>query len=103
MAVKRARTRQQVVEDFGNQAEKEPVARPVPVKSLTRVPAWKLRNREPKHVQIMLRASESQRALLQAAAEHQELSQQKILESIVWPVLEEQYGTSDTTDVVSPT
>lgn len=103
MAVKRARTRQQVIEDFGNQAEKEPAARPVMVKSLTGIPAWKRRNREPKNIQIMLRASESQRALLQAAAEHQELSQQKILENIVWPVLEERYGNSETTDVVSPT
>lgn len=55
-------------------------------------PAWKQRNREPKHIQIMLRASESQRELLQAAAEDQEKSQQKILEEIVWPVLEERYG-----------
>lgn len=92
MAVKRTRTRQQVVEDFGNQAEKEPAVRLVPVKSLTGIPAWKRRNKEPKHVQIMLRASESQRELLQAAAEHQEISQQKILEALVWPILEEKYG-----------
>jgi hypothetical protein len=96
MAVKRQRTKQQVIEDFGNQAEKEPAARPAPIKSLTVIPAWKRRNREPKHVQIMLRASESQRELLQAASEHQEVSQQKILEALVWPVLEEQYGITET-------
>lgn len=95
MAVRRPRTIKQVVEDFGNQAEKEPAARPAPVKSLTRFPAWKIRNKEPKHVQIMLRASESQRELLQAAAEHQEISQQKILENLVWPILEEQYGITE--------
>lgn len=95
MAVKRPRTRAQVVEDFGNQAEKEPAARPAPIKSLTGIPAWKRRNKEPKHIQIMLRASESQRELLQAAAEHQEISQQKILENLVWPVLEQQYGVTE--------
>jgi hypothetical protein len=61
------------------------------------LPAWKRRNKEPKHVQIMLRASESQRELLQTASEHQEISQQKILEALVWPVLEEQYGEGSTT------
>jgi hypothetical protein len=77
--------------EFIESAEK-PAGRPSTVRDLTGIPAWKRRNREPKHVQIMLRASESQRELLQAAAEHQEISQQKILEALVWPILEEQYG-----------
>lgn len=89
MVAKRTR-----MEAFVEAAEK-PARPPAAVKALTGIPAWKRRNREPKHVQIMLRASESQRELLQAASEHQEKSQQKILEEIVWPVLEEQYGVTE--------
>lgn len=67
------------------------------IKTLTGIPAWKIRNREPKHRRVMLRVSESQLALLQTAAEHQEKSQQKVLEEIVWPVLEEKYGYESNT------
>lgn len=95
MAVKRGRSRAQVIADFTNQAEHEPAARPAPVKDMRGLPAWKRRNKEPKHIQIMLRASESQRELLQAASEHQEKSQQKILEELVWPILEEKYGITE--------
>lgn len=90
-----------VVEDpaaevFVESAEKPAPARRIPsVKALTGIPAWKRRNREPKHRRVMLRVSESQLALLQVAAEDQEKSQQKILEEIVWPVLEEQYGVTE--------
>lgn len=92
------------IAEFGEGFEKPIVRRrpsSLPVKNRPAEPAWKRRNREPKHIQIMLRASESQRALLQAAADHQEKSQQKILEEIVWPVLEEQYG-AEAVDEVSP-
>lgn len=66
-------------------------------------PAWKRRNREPKHRGVQFRCSDSQLDILQAASIRQEKSMQKILEAIVWPVLEEQYGTGTTdTDVVAP-
>lgn len=55
-------------------------------------PAWKQRNREPKTRGIMLRCSESQHQLLKIASLDDEMSQQKVLERIVWPVLEERYG-----------
>ena len=86
-------------EAFAGSFEHHRPSRPaMRVKERPHEPAWKRRNREPKHRRVMLRVSESQLALLQAAAEHQEKSQQKILEELVWPVLEEQYGitTEDT-------
>ena len=55
-------------------------------------PAWKTRNREPKTTGTQFRFSDSQLKLLQMAKADQEKSMQKILEAIVWPVLEEQYG-----------
>lgn len=58
-------------------------------------PAWKRRNREPKHRGVQFRCSDSQLDLLQAASMSQEKSMQKILEAIVWPVLEEQYGVTE--------
>lgn len=92
MVVKR-HTRAERIEEFGNQAE-QPAPRPT-VKALTGIPAWKRRNKEPKTRQIMLRASNSQLALLQSASDHEERSQQKILEELVWPTLEEKYGISE--------
>ncbi|MDP9987373.1 ParB-like chromosome segregation protein Spo0J [Arthrobacter oryzae] len=55
--------------------------------------AWKQRNREPKTGGINFRASTSQLELLRTAALVEEISQQKILERLVWPVLEERYGS----------
>lgn len=55
-------------------------------------PAWWHRNQEPKRRGIMLRCSDSQLELLQRAAEDGETSQQKVLERLVWPVLEDRYG-----------
>jgi hypothetical protein len=54
---------------------------------------WKRRNREPKTGGINFRASESQLDLLRTAALVEEISQQKILERLVWEVLEEKYGS----------
>ena len=67
------------------------------------LPSWKQRNLEPKRRGTQFRCSESQIALLQVAALDQEMSIQKVLERIVWPALEERYGTGEATDVVSPT
>jgi hypothetical protein len=55
-------------------------------------PYWKIRNREPKNRGIAIRASDSQLQLLRTASFVEEQSMQKILEKIVWPVLEENYG-----------
>jgi hypothetical protein len=55
--------------------------------------AWKQRNREPKTGGINFRASTSQLELLRTAALVEEISQQKILERLVWPILEERYGS----------
>lgn len=55
---------------------------------------WKRRNREPKSGGINFRASASQLDLLRTAALVEEISQQKILERLVWPILEEKYGAS---------
>ena len=57
---------------------------------------WKRRNREPKSGGINFRASASQLDLLRTAALVEEMSQQKILERLVWPILEEKYGTGST-------
>lgn len=54
---------------------------------------WKRRNREPKSGGINFRASASQLDLLRTAALVEEISQQKILERLVWPILEEKYGS----------
>jgi hypothetical protein len=54
---------------------------------------WKRRNREPKTGGINFRASESQLDLLRTAALVEEISQQKVLERLVWEVLEEKYGS----------
>lgn len=54
---------------------------------------WKVRNREPKVGGINFRASSSQLDLLRTAALVEEVSQQKVLERLVWPILEEKYGS----------
>jgi len=53
---------------------------------------WKRRNREPKTSGINLRASPSQLDLLRSESLVEEISQQKVLERILWPILEEKYG-----------
>jgi hypothetical protein len=56
------------------------------------LPAWKRRNKEPKTSGANIRVSKSQLELLRRAAEAEEISQQKLIENILWPVLEERYG-----------
>lgn len=84
----RTRNTEQAIQAFGEQAEHQAPA----AKQGKRVPAWKLRNKEPKTGGINFRASQSQLELLRQAAADQEISQQKILERIVWPALELAYG-----------
>jgi hypothetical protein len=85
------------IADFGEDFEKPARAtrRQSAVRTVTKgEPAWKRRNREVKHRGVQFRCSDSQLDLLQAASIHQEKSMQKILEAIVWPVLEERYGVT---------
>lgn len=64
------------IERFGNQAEQgAPSARPSPAK-------------EPKTVGINFRMTKTQQELLRRAAEAEDVSQQKILDRIVWPQLQ---------------
>lgn len=55
-------------------------------------PKWKQRNREPKSHGFNLRVSKSQLELLKAAADLEEISQQKLAEREFWPLMEEKYG-----------
>ena len=54
---------------------------------------WRSRNKEPKTTGLNFRLSKSQSALLQRAAAEEDISQQKVLERIIWPLLEDKYGT----------
>lgn len=55
-------------------------------------PKWKQRNREAKSHGFNLRVSKSQLELLKAAADWEEISQQKLAERVFWPLMEEKYG-----------
>ncbi|MFB8369639.1 hypothetical protein ACFC25_09765 [Pseudarthrobacter sp. NPDC055928] len=77
-------------------AQKEPARNSAAKVKAALAPAmaeWKVRNREPKVGGINFRASASQLDLLRNAALIEEISQQKVLERLVWPILEEKYGS----------
>lgn len=77
-------------------AQKSPARRAASKVKSALAPAmaeWKVRNREPKVGGINFRASASQLDLLRTAALVEEISQQKVLERLVWPILEEKYGS----------
>lgn len=76
----------EAIEAFTAQAELPP-SEATPKARLPKKPS-----RAPKTSGINFRMTENQMALLRAAAAHEDLSQQKVLERIVWPVLEERYG-----------
>lgn len=68
------------IERFGNQAEQGvPVSRPASTK-------------EPKVAGINFRMTKTQQELLRKAAEAEDVSQQKILDRIVWPQLKAKYS-----------
>ena len=50
------------------------------------------KHREPKVNGCNFRMTASQQKLLSQAAEVEDISQQKLLESIIWPALTERYG-----------
>lgn len=88
---------EQAAEEFAARAEQpDPSEREIDSAQQSKagqdVPAWKRRNREPKTSGANIRVSKSQLELLRRAAETEEISQQKLIESILWPVLEERYG-----------
>lgn len=84
------RNREREIEEFAGLAERDRLS--APVKPAKKIPAWKIRNKEPKTKGYTLRVSPSQLELLRIAHEDQDISQQKVLENLIWPALEEQYG-----------
>lgn len=70
------------IEAFGNQAEQ-------PAQSLG---VGRVKVKEPKVTGINLRMTVTQQRLLQKAAEAEDISQQKILEHLIWPALQARYG-----------
>lgn len=85
---------EQAAEAFAAKAEQPaPSIQPArPAEPRSDMPAWKRRNKEPKTSGTNIRVSPSQLELLRRAAEIEETSQQKLIESILWPILEERYG-----------
>lgn len=63
-----------------------------PRKAKPDLPAWKIRNKEPKEVPFNFRASKSQSRMLREWAEEEDISLQKLLERIILPILEEERG-----------
>lgn len=58
------------------------------------LPAWKVRNKEPKDgAPFNFRVSRSQAQMLREWADEEEISYQKLLERIVLPILEEERGS----------
>lgn len=69
------------IEAFGNQAEQRTAA---PANSSKKTKA-------PYVTGVNFRMTESQKVLLQLASEQEDISQQKVLEKLVWPILLEKY------------
>lgn len=92
MVKPRARTVQpteQEIEAFGNMAEQP--RRPLDeLPQLAPVGSFKKR-KEPKVTGYNFRMSASEKKLLSHASDAEDLSEQKILERLVWPVLWERY------------
>ena len=77
---------EQEIEAFGNMAEQSRESAATPPVRVVR------RHREPKVNGCNFRMTASQQKLLSQAAEVEDISQQKLLESIIWPALTERYG-----------
>lgn len=80
------------IEAFAERAELPKPDRQTPTPAAAAID-WRSRNKEPKTTGLNFRLSKSQSALLQQAAADQDISQQKVLERIIWPLLEERYGS----------
>ncbi|MBG6185466.1 putative DNA binding CopG/RHH family protein [Arthrobacter sp. CAN_A214] len=85
---------EKAAEEFAAKAEQPdpPVQQTRSAKPRSDMPAWKRRNKEPKTSGANIRVSPSQLELIRRAAEIEETSQQKLIESILWPIMEERYG-----------
>ena len=104
MSVKRRRTETvdtAAVDEWGSQAGQAspkptvqpesptPPRPPVPVN----LPAHRRRARSgPKKDAVSFRFNAAQRDLLNVAVAHEDLSQQQLLESLIWEILEDRYG-----------
>lgn len=84
------------IEAFGNQAEQpktQPAAPSGPQSEQVSTPIARPRKvKEPKTTGYTLRMTAAEKALLTHAAESEDISEQKVLERLVWPVLRERYG-----------
>ncbi|GAA1078627.1 hypothetical protein GCM10009648_14660 [Tsukamurella spumae] len=78
------------IEAFGNMAEQPPQAPQAPPSEAPR------RHKEPKVTGYNFRMTATQQKLLSQAAEAEDISQQKLLERIVWPTLTARYGETTT-------
>lgn len=79
---------ERAIEEFAARAEQGTA----PVSNEAEVPTRKPITREPKTAGINFRMTDRQMALLRTASAEEDISQQKVLERIVWPILEERYG-----------
>lgn len=78
---------ERAIEEFAARAEQPASPDAGGAEGIVRKPA-----REPKISGINFRMTERQMALLREASVQEDVSQQKVLERIVWPILEERYG-----------
>lgn len=80
---------EQEIEAFGNMAEQP--RRPLDASSRLAASAAPRKRKEPKVTGYNFRMTAAEKELLSHASEVEELSEQKILERLVWPVLWERY------------
>lgn len=104
MSVKRRRTETidaAAVEEWSSQAGQTPstpTAKPEPPtpprpEIPVNLPAHRRRAKSgPKKDAVSFRFNAAQRDLLNVAVAHEDLSQQQLLESLVWEILEDRYG-----------
>lgn len=93
MVKPRSRTVQpteQEIEAFGNMAEQP--RQPADASSIPILATEPRRRKEPKVTGYNFRMSASEKKLLSYASEVEDISEQKILERLVWPALKERYG-----------
>ncbi|WP_461748164.1 hypothetical protein [Kocuria sp. U4B] len=86
-----ASDRNEQIERFASAAEADTTQAPAEEPQMT---PWKRRARSSSKAKgYNFRFNAAQHALLNYAAEAEDTSQQKLIEDLVWPVLEERYGS----------
>lgn len=88
----RSRTRRDDPEAFLTGAEKHDIDTAAETRKLNAKARTKLRANGKKSNLYAIRGTSQQQQLIQHAAEHEDISIQKLLASLVFPVLEEKYG-----------